>query len=224
MLHVPRSWLPILETELAKPYVATLTEFVTSERAAHDVFPTTENVFAAMELTPPEAVRVVILGQDPYHDVGQAHGLAFSVQPGVKLPASLRNIFKELCDDLGVAAPCHGCLTSWARQGVLLLNTVLTVRSHTANSHRGKGWETFTDAIIAALSKKTHKIIFVLWGKPAQAKKALIDAERHVILESPHPSPLSAHTGFLGSKPFSRINARLREWGQQEIDWAIRDP
>ena len=216
-MELPPSWMPVLGDELSKPYFLTLQEFLESERAAHQIFPSSDCVFAAFELTPFDAVRVVILGQDPYHDVGQAHGLAFSVQPGVKLPASLRNIFKEL----GGTMPKHGCLTPWAKQGVLLLNTVLTVRAHEAYSHRGKGWETFTDAAIACLSKRPDPMIFVLWGKPAQAKKQLIDANRHVILESPHPSPLSAHSGFFGSKPFQKINETLQGWGKPPIDWVI---
>ncbi len=222
-MQLPASWLPLVGAELDKPYFRDLQQFLAAERQQQPVFPAVENVFAALELTPFERVRVVLLGQDPYHDVDQAHGLAFSVQSGVKLPASLRNIFKELQDDVGCPKSDHGCLTRWADQGVLLLNTVLTVRAHTANSHRGKGWEIFTDAVIARLNQRAEPIVFVLWGKPAQAKKKLIDAERHVILESAHPSPLSAHSGFFGSKPFSKINATLRGWGQPEIDWALGD-
>ncbi len=223
-MQLPPTWASILADELAKSYFRDLEVFLIDQRAAHQVFPSEENVFAALRHTPFDAVRVVILGQDPYHDVGQAHGLAFSVQPGVAIPASLQNIFKELRDDIGVTPPSHGCLTAWAKQGVLLLNTVLTVRAHEANSHRGKGWETFTDAIIQQLSNRSHKTIFVLWGKPAQTKKKLIDRARHTIIESAHPSPLSARTGFFGSKPFSRINVALREMGTAEIDWAISDP
>ena len=221
-MQIPSSWLPVVSGELAKPYFIQLRQAIEDERDAHDVFPPADQVFAALELTPFERVRVVILGQDPYHDVGQAHGLAFSVLPGVKLPGSLRNIFKELADDLGCSKPSHGCLTPWATQGVLLLNTVLTVRAHEANSHRGRGWEIFTDAVIAALSNRPDPMIFVLWGKAARAKKKLIDA-RHVVLEAAHPSPLSAHNGFLRSKPFSRINETLRLWGQHAIDWRIPD-
>jgi len=218
-MQLPASWVPVLADELTRPYFADLQQFLTRERAGHEVFPTDERVFAAFNLTPFDAVRVVILGQDPYHDVGQAHGLAFSVLPGVKLPASLRNIFKEL----GGPTPKHGCLVPWAKQGVLLLNTVLTVRAHEPNSHRGKGWETFTDAVIAQLSQRADPIVFVLWGKPAQAKKALIDSGKHSVLEAAHPSPLSAHNGFFGSKPFSTINDQLRTWGKSEIDWTIPD-
>lgn len=217
------SWKPIGDADVKKPYFEKLRQFLRAERAQHQVFPPDEKVFAAFELTPFDHVRVVILGQDPYHDVGQAHGLAFSVLPGVKLPGSLRNIFKEMTADLGHATPTHGCLIPWAKQGVLLLNTVLTVRAHQANSHRGQGWETFTDAVITALSDRSEPIIFVLWGKPAQAKKKWVDTEKHVILEAAHPSPLSAHNGFLGSRPFSKINLTLRSWGQTEIDWRIPD-
>lgn len=181
-MQLPSAWARVVGNEITQPYFLNLQTFLAAERTQHQVFPPADNVFTAFELTPFDQVRVVILGQDPYHDVGQAHGLAFSVQPGVKLPASLRNIFKELNADLGCPLPTHGCLTSWAKQGVLLLNTVLTVRAHEANSHRGQGWETFTDAVIAQLSKRAEPIIFVLWGKPAQAKKARIDTAKHVIL------------------------------------------
>jgi len=220
-MKLPSSWLPQLRDEIAKPYYVAIQQFVAAERAEHQVFPPDEQVFAALKLTPFDAVRVVILGQDPYHDVGQAHGLAFSVQPGVKLPASLRNIFKELHDDLGIAPSKNGCLTSWAQQGVLLLNTVLTVRAHQANSHRGKGWETFTNVVIERLSTRDDPLIFVLWGKPAQSKKKLVAAEKHLVIESAHPSPLSAHNGFFGSKPFSQINASLESWGKPMIDWQV---
>jgi uracil-DNA glycosylase len=219
-MPIPANWLPVLADEIAKPYFLALQEFVAAERAQHQVFPPDDQVYTAFELTPFDAVRVVILGQDPYHDVGQAHGLAFSVQPGVRLPASLRNIYKELHDDLGIA-PANGCLTPWAEQGVMLLNAVLTVRAHQANSHRGKGWETFTNSVIERLSQRDEPMIFVLWGKPAQAKKKLIDAEKHVILEAAHPSPLSASNGFFGSKPFSQINATLKTWRKPIIDWRI---
>ena len=221
-MQLPPSWMSIIGAELTKPYFRELQEFLETERSQHQVFPPSDQVFAAFEFTPYESVRVVLLGQDPYHDDGQAHGLCFSVQPGVKLPASLRNIFKELKTDLGIDAPAHGCLTAWAKQGVLMLNTVLTVRAHEANSHRGKGWEKFTDAVIARLSERAEPLIFVLWGKPAQTKKAVIDS-RHTILEAAHPSPLSAHGGFFGSKPFSTINAALTARGDAAIDWRIPD-
>jgi uracil-DNA glycosylase len=220
---IPESWKVAVGDEGRRPYFVQLQQFLEIERQQHQVFPPAACVFAALELTPFEQVRVVILGQDPYHGVGQAHGLAFSVLPGVKLPGSLRNIFKELADDVGCPKPAHGCLTAWATQGVLLLNTVLTVRAHEANSHRGKGWETFTDAVIAALSNRIDPLIFVLWGKPAQAKEKLIDVSRHVVLQAAHPSPLSAHNGFFGSKPFSKINDTLKSWGQPAIDWRIPD-
>ena len=220
---LPESWTPIVGDESTKPYFVSLQKFLAAERAQHHVFPPEVRVFTALELTPLEDARVVILGQDPYHDVGQAHGLAFSVLPGVKLPGSLRNIFKELKGDIGCTMPKHGSLIPWAEQGVLLLNAILTVRAHQANSHRGKGWEAFTDAIIQRLSDRTEPIIFVLWGKPAQAKKKLIDTNKHVVLESPHPSPLSAHAGFFGSKPFSKINHTLQSWGKPPIDWQIPD-
>ncbi|MSQ95343.1 MAG: uracil-DNA glycosylase [Gemmataceae bacterium] len=220
---LPTPWMAAVGQELTKPYFRDLQQFITNECTQHQVFPPDERIFTAFELTPPKHVRVVILGQDPYHDDGQAHGLAFSVLPGVKVPASLRNIFKELHADLGCAISSNGCLTPWAKQGVLFLNTVLTVRAHEANSHRGKGWESFTDAVIQHLSNRTDPIIFVLWGKPAQAKRALIDATRYLVLEAAHPSPLSAYNGFFGSKPFSKINAALRAWGKPEIDWRITD-
>jgi uracil-DNA glycosylase len=219
IMQMPSSWWPIVGDKISED----LKSFLELERTQQLVFPPPEHIFTALELTPFDQVRVVILGQDPYHDVGQAHGLAFSVQPGVKLPASLRNIYNELKNDLGIEAPKCGCLTPWTRQGVLLLNSVLTVRAHQANSHRGKGWEAFTDAIIERLGEREQPLVFVLWGKPAQAKKKLIDASRHLVLEAAHPSPLSAHNGFFGSKPFSKINQALREWGQAEIDWRIDD-
>lgn len=220
-MELPSAWQAIVGAELSKPYFLELAKVIDEERAAGEVFPPPEQVFAALEWTPFANVKAVILGQDPYHDKGQAHGLCFSVPPGVRPPPSLVNIFKELHADLGHVAPDHGCLVPWAQQGVLLLNTVLTVRAHEANSHRKKGWETFTDTIITSLSARPEPVIFVLWGGPAQKKKKLIDVSRHRVLEAAHPSPLSAHSGFFGSKPFSTINAILREWGQPEIDWRI---
>jgi uracil-DNA glycosylase len=187
------------------------------------VYPPAKDVFAAFALTPFEEVRVLLLGQDPYHDHGQAHGLCFSVRPGVKPPPSLANIFKELHDDIECAIPDHGCLVSWARQGVLMLNVVLTVRAHQAHSHRGKGWETFTDAVIRKVNDKAAPVVFVLWGKPAQKKARLIDLQRHAIVAAAHPSPLSAHRGFFGSKPFSAVNQALVERDQQTVDWQIPD-
>lgn len=185
------------------------------------MLPPQEHVFASLQATPLDKVKVLVLGQDPYHDIGQAHGLCFSVLPGVKLPPSLKNIYKELQADLGIEPVEHGYLMSWARQGILLLNTVLTVRAHEAHSHRKQGWETFTDAVIETVAAKSSPVVFVLWGNPAQKKKPLIDHERHVVIESPHPSPLSAHRGFLGSQPFSKINQALREANLDEIVWRL---
>lgn len=214
---LPACWHDALAPEFDQPWFADLREFVAAERSAHTVFPPKADVFSAFQLTPLERVKVLILGQDPYHDVGQAHGLSFSVRHGIKIPPSLRNIYKELAADVGVDTPAHGCLEAWAEQGVLLLNTVLTVRAHEANSHRKRGWERFTDRVIDCVSERPS-VAFVLWGKPAQKKIPLIDA-RHLIIESPHPSPLSARRGFFGSKPFSRINAFLTEHGSEPIDW-----
>jgi uracil-DNA glycosylase len=217
------TWHPILFEETRKPYFKDLLRFVAEQRQQVTVFPSDAEVFAALHLTPIEQVKVLILGQDPYHDNGQAHGLCFSVRPGIAIPPSLLNIFKELRSDLGCKMPNNGYLTHWAEQGVLLLNTVLTVQAHLANSHQGKGWETFTDAVIAAVNAKTEPVVFVLWGANARKKLALIDTSRHTVIESPHPSPLSAHRGFFGSRPFSKINAALRKAGEAEIDWQIPD-
>jgi uracil-DNA glycosylase len=217
------TWRPVLIAETEKPYWKPLQQFVKDERKKYTVYPPDKDVFAALHLTPYEKVSVLILGQDPYHEVGQAHGLCFSVQPDVAIPPSLQNIYKELHDDLGCTIPNNGCLTPWAEQGVLLLNAVLTVRAHQANSHQGKGWENFTDAIIRAVNDKPDRVVFVLWGAYARKKKPLIDTTRHVIIESAHPSPLSAANGFFGSRPFSKINAALREVGKPEIDWQIPD-
>ena len=219
-------WNPVLRAELAEPYWGELQRFVADERARHQVFPPHEEVFAALHLTPYESVKVVILGQDPYHGPGQAHGLCFSVRPEVALPPSLQNIYKELHDDLGVPVPDHGCLDAWSRQGVLLLNTTLTVRARQAASHQGKGWETFTDQVIRAVNAKPDTVVFILWGAAARKKKALIDtgspeAPRHVIIESAHPSPLSAHNGFFGSHPFSRANEALIAAGREPVDWTV---
>lgn len=218
---LPASWREPLAAELAQPYLAKLGAFVAAERAAHSVYPPEGQVFIALELTPFAAVRVVILGQDPYHGPGQAHGLAFSVGYGVPVPPSLVNIFKELRSDLGIAPPSHGHLTNWARQGVLLLNTVLTVRAAEANSHKGKGWEQLTDAIIRAVSAREQPAVFVLWGSPAHKKAALIDGSRHHVIRSVHPSPLSARNGFFGSRPFSQVNAALAAQGQPPIEWDL---
>lgn len=217
------TWRPVLVAETEKPYWKPLQQFVRDERSRYKVFPPDKDVFAALHLTPYEKVGVLILGQDPYHDDGQAQGLCFSVQPGVAIPPSLVNIYQELQTDFGCKIPNNGNLMPWAEQGVLLLNAVLTVRAHQANSHAGKGWENFTDAIIRAASAKPDRVVFVLWGAYARKKKVLIDATRHVIIESAHPSPLSASNGFFGSRPFSKINAALREAGKPEINWQIPD-
>lgn len=217
------TWRPILLEETRKPYFQALQQFVAQERAQFTVFPPEAEVFSALHLTPYEQVRVFILGQDPYHDDGQAHGLCFSVRPGIPSPPSLTNIFKELKADVGCEIPNNGYLVPWARQGVLLLNAVLTVRAHQANSHKDRGWETFTDAVIRTVNAKSSRVIFVLWGAYAGKKISLIDQTRHIVIQSPHPSPLSAHRGFFGSRPFSKINTALREAGETEIDWQIRN-
>jgi uracil-DNA glycosylase len=216
-------WNPVLRAELAKPYWDPLQKFVAEERAQHTVYPPPAEVFSALYLTPFADVKVLILGQDPYHGPRQAHGLCFSVRPGIERPPSLVNIFKELQDDLGVRPPNHGCLEGWAEQGVLLLNAVLTVRANNANSHQGKGWEQFTDEIIRTVNNKQETVVFILWGAYARKKRALIDTTRHVVIESAHPSPLSAHNGFFGSKPFSRANLALIEAGRDPIDWFLPD-
>lgn len=217
------SWRPLLIEETHKPYFRQLQQFIAEQREKHTIFPPEADVYAALHLTPIEEVRVFILGQDPYHDDHQAHGLCFSVRPGVSIPPSLLNIFKELKADLGCQIPNNGCLIPWARQGVLLLNAVLTVEAHQANSHKERGWETFTDAVIAAVNAKTDPVVFVLWGAYARKKIGLIDRSRHVVIESPHPSPLSAYRGFFGSRPFSKINAALTDAGRRPIDWQITD-
>ena len=214
-------WNPVLRGELDAPYFAEIRRFVAEERARGHVYPPAEEVFAALHLTPYAEVKALILGQDPYHGAGQAHGLCFSVRPGVALPPSLENIYAELEADLGVPRPDHGCLEHWARQGVLLLNATLTVRARQAASHQGKGWERFTDAVIRAVNAKAERVVFILWGASARRKRALIDTPRHAVIESAHPSPLSAHSGFFGSRPFSRANAALVEAGREPIDWRI---
>jgi uracil-DNA glycosylase len=221
MVKIGNSWDRVLEGEFDKEYYLKLREFLKEEYRTRVIYPEMNNIFNSLKLTSYEAVKVVILGQDPYHGKGQAHGLAFSVQKGVQKPPSLQNIFKELKDDLGFPIPNHGNLESWTRQGVLLLNTVLTVREGQANSHQGKGWEIFTDTVIGHLSKREDPVVFILWGAPAGKKEALID-KRHRILKSVHPSPLSAHRGFFGSKPFSRTNAILSEMGKSPVDWEIK--
>ena len=223
MAMIDNDWLPALTPEFRKPYYKELFQFVKEEYATKQIFPPAEDIFNAFHLTPLRKVKVVILGQDPYHDVGQAHGLCFSVRPGVETPRSLVNIYKELHDDLGCRIPNNGYLEKWAKQGVLLLNTVLTVQAHQAFSHRGKGWEEFTDAAIKVLNEQDRPMVFILWGKPAQAKKAFLNNPKHLIIESPHPSPLSASRGFFGSRPFSRTNLFLEENGMAPIDWQIED-
>jgi uracil-DNA glycosylase len=218
---VKTDWNPVLRGEFEKPYWQELQRFVAEERARGAVYPAHEDVFAALHLTPYAEVRVLILGQDPYHGPGQAHGLCFSVQEGVPAPPSLVNILKELETDIGCPRPEHGCLDTWARRGVLLLNAVLTVRARTAASHAGKGWERFTDEVIRAVNAKPERVVFILWGGYARKKKPLIDTARHVVIESAHPSPLSAHNGFFGSRPFSKANAALQEAGLPPIDWCL---
>ncbi len=214
-------WLEQLQDEFKSPYFADLKRFLLEERAQHVVYPRGGEIFQAFKLTPFKAVRVVIIGQDPYHGPGQAHGLCFSVPPGVAMPPSLRNIAKEIQSDIGPFTPFGGDLTPWAEQGVLLLNSTLTVRAHHAGSHSGQGWERFTDAAISALSRNRHGLIFLLWGSHAQAKEQLIDTGRHHVLKAPHPSPLSAHRGFLGCRHFSRANQILAEQGSPPINWAF---
>lgn len=213
------TWNEILAEEMQKDYYQELQVFVQKRRAEVRVFPEEKNVFNALELTPFESVKVVILGQDPYHGSGQAHGLSFSVQKGIPLPPSLKNIYKELQEDIGEDLPTEGDLSHWAKQGVLLLNTVLTVEEGNANSHKGKGWERLTNRLIESLNELKHPVIFILWGKLAQDKEKLIINPNHVILKAPHPSPLSAYRGFFGSKPFSRVNDILIQQGQTPIRW-----
>lgn len=220
-LNFGDSWRALLEAEVDKPYFEKLSHFVDEERQAHSVFPPEKEVFSALQLTPYEQVKVLLLGQDPYHDNNQAHGLCFSVRPGIKPPPSLVNMYKELQSDVGFHIPNNGYLVKWAEQGILMLNAVLTVRAHTPNSHKGRGWETFTDEIIRKVSEKNNLVVFVLWGGYAQKKLPLIDPNRHIVIQSAHPSPLSARNGFFGSKPFSAINRALHETGQSEIDWQI---
>ncbi|WP_422931638.1 uracil-DNA glycosylase [Singulisphaera sp. PoT] len=217
---MPESWRSALAGELAKPYFHQLQQFLAEERRSHQVFPPEADVFNAFRLTPFERTNVLLLGQDPYHDDGQAHGLCFSVQPGIKSPPSLVNMFKELRDDLGCRIPNHGFLEGWARQGMLMLNAVLTVRAHEPNSHKDRGWETFTDAVIRALDAREDPVVFVLWGNYAQKKGRLINTGRHRVLTAAHPSPLSAKK-FFGSRPFSAINQALEQLGKRPIDWQL---
>lgn len=223
MPPISGTWAKVLKEEFHKPYYKKLFQTVGEEYSTRQIFPAGDDIFNAFHFTPFEDVKVVIIGQDPYHGDGQAHGLCFSVKPDVDIPPSLVNIYKELEDDMGCYIPNNGYLEKWARQGVLMLNTVLTVRAHEANSHRGKGWEQFTDAAIAALNKQDNPIVFILWGKPAQMKKSMLNNPNHLILEAPHPSPLSAYRGFFGSKPFSKTNEFLTAHGLDPIDWQIEN-
>lgn len=218
---IQNDWLDEISGEFKKPYYAQLFRFVQKEYSTYVVYPPADEIFNAFHFTPLSKVKVVILGQDPYHNNGQAHGLCFSVKKGVEIPPSLVNIYQELHDDLGCAIPEHGCLTKWAEQGVLMLNTVLTVRAHQANSHRGIGWEEFTDAAIMALNGQDRPIVFILWGSPAQQKAKMLNNPKHLILKAPHPSPLSAFRGFFGSRPFGKTNAFLEAHGIEPIDWQI---
>ena len=222
-IDLPESWLRVVGEELDQPYFHKLSAFVDDERRRAAIYPPEADVFNALKLTPYEQVHVVVLGQDPYHEPGQAHGLCFSVRPGVALPPSLKNIFRELRNDLGCPLPNNGCLVPWAVQGVLLLNTVLTVRAHAPNSHRDKGWERLTDAVIRRVNEKDSPVAFALWGGAAQRKTELITPTRHPIVRAAHPSPLSARNGFFGSRPFSAINAALRAAGEPQITWQIPD-
>ena len=221
MSAITGQWKEALQEEYSKEYYRKLFTFIKDAYSKSVVYPPSGDIFNAFHLTPLKDVKVVILGQDPYHNNGQAHGLSFSVQKGVDIPPSLVNIYKELHDDLGCTIPNHGCLTKWAEQGVLMLNTVLTVRAHQANSHRGIGWEEFTDAAILALNSQDRPIVFILWGAPAQRTKRMLTNPKHLILEAPHPSPLAAYRGFFGSKPFSQTNAFLEKNGIEPIDWQI---
>lgn len=214
-------WADFLDEEMKKPYYQELRQFLINEYRTQQIFPDMYAIFNALHYTSYADTKVVILGQDPYHGDGQAHGLSFSVQPGIQPPPSLINIFKELNTDLGCTVPNNGCLRPWAEQGVLLLNAVLTVRAHKAFSHQGKGWEQFTDHIIELLNEREKPLAFILWGAPARRKKAMITNPRHFIVESPHPSPLSAYNGFFGSRPFSQVNEFLQKNGQSPIDWQL---
>lgn len=216
-------WDEVLQEETQKTYFQDLRYTLAREYKEHTVYPPKELLFTALKMTPYAGTRAVILGQDPYHGPGQAQGLSFSVAPGVRIPPSLRNIYTELADDLGVQPPGHGSLLHWAEQGVLLLNAVLTVRRGQPNSHKGIGWETFTDAVMQKLNERPVPMVFMLWGSHAQQKGAFIDDKRHLVIRSPHPSPFSAHRGFLGSRPFSRANAFLESHGLEPIDWTIPD-
>ena len=223
MAAISNDWLPVFQGEFRKPYYKQLYQTVMKEYNTRKIYPAPDDIFNAFQLTPFHKVKAVILGQDPYHGEGQAHGLCFSVKPDEEIPPSLVNIYQELHDDCGCYIPDNGYLTKWAEQGVLLLNTVLTVRAHQANSHRGIGWEEFTDAAIRRLNEEDRPIVFILWGRPAQMKKSMLTNPNHLILEAPHPSPLSAYRGFFGSKPFSKTNEFLVAHGVEPIDWQIEN-
>lgn len=214
------SWNEIFQIEKEKDYYKVLSQFIDEEYESNEIYPPKDKIFHAFEMTPYENVKVVILGQDPYHDEGQAQGLSFSVNEGVKIPPSLVNIYKELESDLEITPPAHGNLENWAKEGVLLLNTVLTVQAHKANSHKNKGWETFTDEMIRMVNGKVESVVFILWGAPAQKKRKMIDESRHLVITSSHPSPLSSYRGFLGSKPFSQCNDFLKSVGSEPIEWS----
>ncbi len=219
--ELPNDWLELLNDEFEKEYFYTLKSFLIEEKKQYTIFPQSKNIFNAFNVTSFSDIKVVILGQDPYHGLNQAHGLSFSVEGDIKIPPSLKNIYKELHDDIGCSISSSGNLSSWAEQGVFLLNAVLTVRSNNANSHRGQGWEKFTDAVIKKISDDSLHVVFILWGRPAQMKKTLIDTTKHLIIESPHPSPLSSFRGFFGSKPFSRANSYLEANNKKSIDWCL---
>ncbi|MEY8236316.1 uracil-DNA glycosylase [Lachnospiraceae bacterium 66-29] len=223
MAMLQNDWLEAVGGEFKKPYYTDLYKFVKEEYSNEIVYPPSDDIFNAMHLTPLSEVKVLILGQDPYHNQGQAHGLCFSVQPDVAIPPSLKNIYKELQSDLGCAIPNNGYLVKWAKQGILMLNTVLTVRAHKPLSHQGKGWEQFTDAIIEAVNAQDRPIVYMLWGKPAQRKASMLNNPKHLVLKAAHPSPLSASHGFFGCKHFSQANQFLEENGMQPIDWQIED-
>lgn len=220
-LPVNNDWRPILEKAVATESYHHLHEFLRNEYKNHTVYPDMFDIWTAFQWTPYSEVKAVLLGQDPYHGPGQAHGLSFSVQPGIAIPPSLKNIYQELDNDLGIPPAEHGYLRSWAEEGVLLLNSVLTVRAHEAHSHRGQGWEELTDYVIQSLNQREKPLVFILWGNAAKAKRSMIDEDRHAVLTSVHPSPLSAYRGFFGSKPFSKTNQLLKQWGQEPIDWRL---
>lgn len=224
MAMIQNDWLPALQPEFKKSYYGELYRFIKNEYSTHIIYPPADDIFNAFHFTPLSKVKVVLLGQDPYHNEHQAHGLSFSVLPEQQeIPPSLQNIYKELHDDLGCSIPRHGYLKKWAEQGVLLLNTVLTVRAHEANSHQGRGWEQFTDAVLQAVNAQDRPIVYFLWGKPAQAKRPMLTNPKHLVLMAPHPSPLSAYRGFFGCRHFSKANEFLAAHGEKPVDWQIED-